>query len=287
MRRALVIAGVMFAGLLAAAPVLATTKEAPLPEEEIVGLEEEVTFTLRVEGFSVNVFAEGDAGDQTATLSISRGGLTTAYRVPATITDDTLAARFGSLGEVKVHFAPSPKCRGYPAFTGSFTFTGEDEYVRVDAGSAGGVGAFVACSDEELEEGGIVAAGDEVHLGAVAGAFKRGSGRRVTVDEYEEFDGRPDIYISAFRIEKAEGMRISRGATLRAGRDSFHHNVKAGTATLRPPAPFTGWGRLTPRRGGKRTWEGNLRVPTLSGNPIELTGPAFRARFVKEGAFDE
>lgn len=283
----------MLAGLLAAVPALASVGESPLPEEEFVEMEEEVAFSLRVEGFSVNVFAEDDGGDQTATLSISRGGLTTSYLAPATITDDSLAAKFGGLGELSVHFAPSPKCRGFLAITGTLTFTGEDEYVHIDAGhvAGGSTGrAFVACSDEELqegEEGGIFEEENGVHLEAVAGAFKHGSGRRVTVDEHEGFNGRPEVYVSASRIERTEGMRVVRGATLQAPRASFRHDLKAGTATLKPPAPFTGWARLTPGRGGKGTWRGTLRLPTLGGRPIELTGPAFRAHFVEEEPIGE
>jgi hypothetical protein len=301
MRRALVIAGVMLAGLLALAPALATAasrpsdKQVSLEEEEVFESieKEEIVFSLPVEGFTVNVSAEEDDGDQVVTLSIARDGLTSTYLVPATVTDDSVTAKFGGLGELKFHFGPKKglrKCRGVLTFTGNFTFNGEDEYIHIDADEAEGAkvgGEFEPCGDLEEEGGGLVAIDESVQLEAIAGSFKHGSGRRVTADEWRVGGRRTIVDISASQIEEKEGMRIVRGATLSAGPGAFHHNVKAGTATLKPPALFTGWARLTPGRGGKGVWEGTLRVPTLSGEPIALTGPAFRAHFVEEGPFDE
>ncbi len=297
MRRALVIAGVMLAGLLALAPALATAasrppdKEVPLPEEEFESIEKEaVVFSLPVEGFTVDVSAEEEGGDQIVTLSIARDGLTSTYQVPATFTDDLVTAKFGRLGELNFHFGPKKgarKCLGELTFTGSFTFTGENEYIHVDADEAEGAkvgGEFEPCG--ELEGGGLVVVDESVYLEAVAGSFKRGRGRRVAVDDSQAEGGRTTVEISASQTEEKEGVRISRSATLSAGRGAFRHNVKAGTATLKPPAPFTGWARMTPGRGGRGIWEGTLRVSTLGGKPIELTGPAFRAGFVKEQAFD-
>jgi hypothetical protein len=299
MRRALVIAGVMPAVLLALVPALATAasprsdKEVPLVEleEELIEEHEVTVFSLSVEGFAVDVSAEEEGDEQTVTLSIARDGLASTYVVPAKITDHSVAARFGALGELNFHFGPKKgarKCPGKLAFTGSFTFTGENGYIHVDADEAEGarVGEELeSCSGEE-EGGGIVAVDESVFLEAVAGPFKRGTGRRVAVEDWRG-GGRRHVTVTASRVEEAEGMRITRGATLSVGPGAFHHNLKAGTATLKPPAPFTGWARMTPGRGGKGTWEGTLKIPTLGGSPIELTGPAFRARFVNERAFDE
>lgn len=212
--------------------------------------------------------------------------------MPATITDDSVKAKFGDLGELNFGFGPKKgarKCLGELTFTGSFTFTGENEYVHVDADEAEGGkvgGEFEGCNLEE-EEGGVIETAEEVHLEAIAGSFKRGTGRRVTVDEWRRRGGHREVEVTASQIEETEGMRIARGAILRAGPGAFRRNLMAGKATLKPPAPFTGWARLTPGRGGKGIWEGTLQVPTLSGEPIALTGPSFRAHFVKEEAFVE
>jgi hypothetical protein len=294
MRRALVIAGVMLAGLLAMASGLATAAPSPPPEEELEFIEEkeDVVFALPVEGFTVSVFAEDNDGDQTATLSISHDGLTSAYLVPATITDNSVKAKFGNLGELNFGFRPKKgvrKCLGELTFFGSFTFTGENGYIHVDADEAEGGkvgGEFEGCPGN-LVEGGLAEVVDGVHLEAIAGSFKHGSGRRVTVDEWRTRGGRRTVAISALQIEEKEGMRIAHGATIRDRPGAFRSNLARGTATLKPPAPFTGWARLTPGRGGKGVWDGTLQVPTLTGQPTTLTGSAFRAHLSEEEAFDE
>jgi hypothetical protein len=273
------------------APGLATAAPPP-PEEEFVEEKEDVTFTLPVEGFTVNVFAEDNDGDQTAFLLISRGGLLAEYVVPATITDDSLTATFGSLGDLNFHFAPKKgkrKCRGELTFSGSFTFTGENGFVHVDADQAEGStaeGAFAGCTPP-YEGIGFRHALDGVHLKAIAGSRKHGASRRVAVNEWRRQDGSRSAEISAFLVGEGEGMREARGAIVRGGPAAFRRNLKAGTATLKPPGPFSGWARLVPGPAGKGTWEGSLTVPILGGEPIELTGPDFRARLFEEKPFDE
>lgn len=294
MRRALVIAGVMLAGLLACAPAQATAASSPhpreeaLPEEEFEFIEpEEVTFSLSVEGFTADVLVEDNGVEQTATLVISRDGLTSTYQVPAIITDDSVSAKFGGLGGLDFDYGPrkgARKCLGKLTFTGSFDFVGEGGYVHIDATEVQGAkegGEFFPCTDFEGEEG-FLEVGEPVDLEAAAGSVERAAGRQVIAE-----DRRPEgrgrwIEISASQVEEKEGMRITRGAEVRARPESFRHDVKAGTATVKPPAPFTGWAHLTPGRGRKGIWEGTLRLPTLSGRPIELTGPAFRGHFAEE-----
>jgi hypothetical protein len=293
MRRALVIAGVMLAGLLAGASALAMAAQHPHVEEEEFGeVQKDVTFTLAVEGFTVNVLAEDNDGDPTGYLLISPGGLLAEYVVPATITDDSLRATFGSLGELNFRFAPKVgkrKCRGELTFSGRFTFTGENDFVHVDADRAEGStveGAFAGCTPP-YEGIGLRRAFDGVHLKAIAGSRKLGASRRVAVNEWRRRDGSRSAEVSAFLVEEAEGMSEARGAIVRAGPAAFRRNLRAGTATLKPPGPFSGWARLAPGPGGNGTWQGSLTVPILGGEPIELTGPDFRARLFEEGAIDE
>jgi hypothetical protein len=83
--------------------------------------------------------------------------------------------------------------------------------------------------------------------------------------------------------EEREGMAVARGLQLTAGSDAFRWNLEKGTATLRPPAPFTGSATFT-RHGhdGHGTWSGSLGMPILGGEPVELAGREFRA-FIHKG----
>ena len=75
---------------------------------------------------------------------------------------------------------------------------------------------------------------------------------------------------------------------LAAGSDAFNWNLEKGTATVRPPAPFTGWATFTRRRHDVRgTWRGSLAMPILGGEPVELTGGGFRAYIHKGVPQDE
>ena len=54
-------------------------------------------------------------------------------------------------------------------------------------------------------------------------------------------------------------MTVARGVQLAAGAGAFRWNLEKGTATLRPPAPFTGSATFT-RHGhdGHGAWKGSL-----------------------------
>jgi hypothetical protein len=289
MRRALVLA-LAFAACLSATGLAAATAAAPRYYEE----EENVIFGFTTEGFDVSVFAEDNDGTQTAALTFSRDGLVAEYLVPAKLTDHSLKARFGSLGKLNFRFKPKKpkgKCYAGLSFTGTFTFTGENRYVQIDTDHAEGAGLDQVYSSCEGSRGPVptvvsVSTGD--YLEAIAGSWKHGTARRVEVTEYRTRGGHRTVQISGFVREEREGMILGEGATVSAPAAAFPHNMKAGTATLTPPAPFTGSATLKPGRGGKGIWEGTLQVPSLrGGEPIVLTGPDFSGRVYQEQPFDE
>jgi hypothetical protein len=126
------------------------------------------------------------------------------------------------------------------------------------------------------------------NLEAIAGSWEHGTARRVAVTEYQTRGGRRTVDIEAFVREERGAMVLGDGATVAAPISAFVYDLKAGTATLTPPAPFIGAATLKPGRGGKGIWEGTLEVPSLrSGEPIVLTGPDFSGRVYQEQPFDE
>ena len=291
MRRALVLLSVSAAALLGTGLTLAAAAGAPSPEGP-----KAVVFSFKAEGFRVEVFAEDNDGEQTAALTISRGrfprgGLLAEYLAPATLTGHSLAATFGSLGELNFGFKPR-KCPGGLAFSGTFTFTGENDYVHIDADHA--EGSFLeqiltACGPwGPIKPGQIHRIVSSVRLEASAGSLKQGVARQVEAIEDTDEGGRRTVRITGLVGEEREGMTIGRGAIVRAPRDAFHWNLKAGTATVRPPAPFTGSATLKPGRDGKGIWKGSLRVRDLTGGPpIDLTGSGFHAHLREEELTEE
>ncbi|HWI95616.1 MAG TPA: hypothetical protein VNS60_06080 [Solirubrobacterales bacterium] len=295
MRRRLVLAGMLFAAVLLAIPVLAAGAGGEV--------ERELAFALKADGFTVNVFVSNNDGDVSALMILNRGPQVAYYSTPAKVTAERVTARFGSLGELDYRFAPKPNgsidCHGAEegeaVFEGTFAFTGENGYVHIEADHAEGSFQIYPepknCPQERLDRRAAryhPSYSDEgATLQARAGSRAKGRIREVFVFD----EGRPGshkIAVYATLAEKREGMTVARGVQLAAGAGAFRWNLEKGTATLRPPAPFTGSATFT-RRGhdGHGAWKGSLAMPIFGGEPVELAGGEFRASIHKGVPQDE
>jgi hypothetical protein len=290
MRRALVLAGVFFAGLLVAVPALAagTGRE----------VERELAFGLDAEGFTVRVSVSNNDGDVNALIILYRGPQVAYYSTPAKVTAERVTARFGSLGELDYRFVPkqngSVECNGAEegeaVFDGTFDFTGENGYVHIEAGHAEGAFRIYpepkSCSRKGLARRAVPYhpsySEEGATLQATAGSPAKGPIREVNVFD-EGQHGPHKVAVFATLAEKREGMTVARGVQLAAGAGAFRWNLEKGTATLRPPPPFTGAATFT-RRGhdGHGTWKGSLGMPIFGGESVELAGGEFRA-FIHKG----
>jgi len=289
MHRALVLAGVFFAGLLVAIPALAVGGGREV--------ERDLVFALEAEGFAVLVSVTNNDGEVSAAIRISRGPQVAYYSAPAKVTADRVTARFGSLGEVDYRFAPKPngrvECTGSEraeaVFDGTFAFTGENGYVHFEASHIEGALQIYPeprnCTQKRLA-GRVVPyhphySDEGATMEAVAGSRAEGKIREVSA--YDSGRGSHKIFLFATLAEEREGMTVGRGVQLAAGSGAFRWNLERGTATLRPPAPFTGSATFT-RRGhkGHGTWKGSLGMPILGGEPVKLAGREFRA-FIHKG----
>jgi hypothetical protein len=290
MRRILVPAGLLLAGLLVAVPTLATGAGREV--------EHELAFEVDAEGFGAGVFVSNNDGDVNATLIVSRGPRIAYYTAPAKVTAERVTARFGSFGELDYRFAPKPngkvECNGSEegeaVFEGTFDFTGEHGYVHIEASKA--EGSFQVspepknCVSQRLARRAVpyhpFYSDSGATLQATAVAPGRRRGREISVYD-EGARGSHEVFVFATLAEKREGVSSARGVQLTAGSGAFRWNLKSGTATLRPPAPFTGWAKFT-RRGhdGHGAWKGSLTMPIFGGESVKLAGGAFGA-FIHKG----
>jgi hypothetical protein len=286
MRRALVLAAVILAALPAAAP--AAGRE----------VEREVSFRLLAPGFDVVLDTTNNDGDVSATLIVAQDSQVAYYSTPAKVTAKRVIAHFGTLGDLDFRYAPKVgtdvRCtgseEGVAIFDGTFNFTGENGYVQIEAEHAEGIYQVYpepkTCPRARLARRVVPYSpnyNDEgATLEATSGSRGHGVFREVTV-----FDGggsKPHrIGVFATLAERREGMTVARGVQLAAPSSAFRWNFDAGTATLRPPAPFTGSARFV-RHGtnGHGTWTGSLSMPILGGETVELAGPTFRT-FIHQG----
>ncbi|MBS1844187.1 MAG: hypothetical protein JST53_07200 [Actinobacteria bacterium] len=299
MRRALVIAGVICFGLFAAAPALSSA--APVRKSPP---EREVTLAFRQDGFVVFFDTTDNDGELSAYLAVVRGRQRASYQVPVTITADRVKARFGSLGELDYRYVPrgktQPGCEheaeGRAHFEGTFTFSGENDCIHIDRSSADGVFQVYApegCAQARRLRRAVpyepTYSDEGATLQADAGSPTQEQGLSVTffdVGPRAKATARGAVFAELWEVR--EGMSVSRGVSMPLGRGVFSHSVKAGTATLRPPAPFSGSAHFDRRgNGGAPTWTGSLAMPILGGEPVELAGPAFRAHLHRGVPQDE
>jgi hypothetical protein len=275
--------------LLAAALMVVPAASAAGGEE----VEREIEIRTHVGGFDITILSGDNGGKPNVLLYVSRGRELAEYFVPAEVTDSTVKARFPGFGELDYSFTPKgsggAECFGAggdPAvFTGAFTFTGENGFVHIDlprvAGEYKVYPAPSACPLPRSERASAAPravpyepyVGKGATLTAVAGSG-RTQARTVAVSRGED-DKRGTV--SGLLTETAGAMTIVRGAILVTGSRAFDWDLAAGTATVRPPAPFTGTAHFSRRPNGRPLWTGSLRVPILGGTPIRLAGSAFHA----------
>jgi hypothetical protein len=266
-------------------------------------VERDLSFPLPApDGFRSVVSVTNNDGEVSAVLTVSRGRQIAYYFTPAKVTADRVTARFGGLGELDYRFAPkgtgSAEClgaggSGEAEFEGTFSFTGENDYIQIEADHAVGTvqlypepkGCIGSRRARRVVPYRPSYSDSGATLEATAGSRRQGVIRQVSVFD----DGLPrhKIEILGVLAEKREGMEIERGAQVVTGPGAFHFDLEAGTASLRGPGPFTGSATFDRGPGGQGSWEGSLQVPIFGGEPVELAGSAFRAHIHKGVPEDE
>lgn len=239
-------------------------------------------------GYSLLVFGAPAHKGKPASVGIfvtgRKGGA--IYAAPATVTETSIQASLGALGEIAVTFHPSgeerkvrSKCGGKPVafdsgyYEGTIAFHGEEGYTSVDATKASGDLGFlidIVCPGISGERGGPFLPGAE--LDAYADGSSNGAHLRV-VKNRPAARAHYEAGISEFH----EGIAISRftGAIEPAG--TFVFDPKVQTATVHASAPFAGSARFHRAAKPANRWSGNLTVDLPGKSATRLTGKADRA----------
>jgi len=247
-------------------------------------------------GYSVTAFAANERADGKGeiVLFVTRKGESATYLAPAQLTATSVTANLGVLGKVALEVTPSgrekklrprPQCRAQQKgvsyepvrFSGSVEFHGEGGYTEVTSDAPTEYTRFFA----DLTCFG--AGGGELTRGRLPGARLRvrSLGERFRF-ELQANKNRPDKR-SHFEVavrEERGPISISRGAEVWLGAAAFQYDPLLETATLKPPAPFSGRASFYRRLAPENRWSGNLAVD-LPGKPdVPLTGPDVRATLV-------
>jgi hypothetical protein len=300
--------GALGTGMAAAGPAGAAPTAAKPTTEVIL---DQLELDRKVDGFKVSV--SKPEGEEQASLLISRGSQGAVYGTEdAKLEGKTLTARFGRLGYLHLTFQGPlhhAKLCGHRSetsgrMTGEFRFRGEGGYIDFDLhGMPANAEILSGCGlrarprprhETEQEE-----------IDREMAAIEREQREEEEIQEIPErlatltavtTGSQPTAHFAAIgsrglhnsmegtavgvRLEHADGLFIERYALAEVGPLRFDWDFAAGTATVRPPAPFSGSATFHRRPGGKPSWTGTLRTRLLGGPPLVLTGRAFKARLV-------
>lgn len=251
-------------GLSSSSSVLAANPLTPLPAPG--------SFKVKgSNGYSLFIFGAPAHKGQPATVGIfvvgKRDGV--IYEVPGTVTETSMQADFGALGEIAVTFHPSgrakrvrPSCGGKSfafdsgSYEGTIRFNGEEGFTSVEATSAkGDLGLLIDILCPGISGGGGGAFLPGAELNAYVGSSRQGAHVKVVKN-------RPSAaaHYEADVSEVHAGVSIGRFANVVEPAGTFVFDSKVQTATLHPSAPFSGTGRFNRAAPPASRWSGNLTV---------------------------
>lgn len=241
-------------------------------------------------GYSIYVVAIPASGGRGSAVGIWALGhrMGVSYSAPATVTETSIQANLGELGEISVTFHRSdeptttdPKCgRTVSIESGSFEgridFHGEEGYTEAQAISVPASIDFLldgAC-------GGFVTSGGGNPFSPGAELYIRNPalGPRLSVVK-----ARPSA-AARFHVSDSgyhNGISIERFATLVLPPESFKYSSRLQTATIRPPAPFSGTAHFDRHKSANRRWSGDLTIDMPGHADLPLTGRQLRASLVR------
>lgn len=240
-------------------------------------------------GYTLDVIAEaprqGTPGS--VTLVASAKGLAATYRVPATVSETSIQADLGALGEISVTFHPSNQaadvqCRGHTVqfdsgqYEGKIDFHGEEGYTSVEATSAPGNVDYLR---NEFCGGSVVVRSAQSRHPRGAELYLRNPGLGARLYVHKRRPGAAAI-ITGWTAEYTDGISIRRYASQWMPGSDFAYDPQLRTATIAPPAPFAGTARFDREEKAGRRWSGDLTVDLPGKAGVPVTGPTLRAYLV-------
>lgn len=242
-------------------------------------------------GYALTVFSfhKPDTERGEVLVLASTHGAAVLYFARGTVSDTSIHADLGAVGEVDVDFAPTGQarmehsnCGGRPVavdsgrYVGAIDFNGEQGYSEAHATGARGDATFalsLVCIKTGVE-------GFGGHSpGALLSVHRRGGSRF----EFEARKNSPNrvARFSASIHERRGPLQIDRGVEVEGGSAAFEYDVPAGTAAVSPPAPFSGEAAFLRGPGKSTSWHGDLSVDFPGRAGVHLAGPGSRASLVR------
>jgi hypothetical protein len=208
------------------------------------------------------------------------------YAAPASVTETSIQADLGALGQIAVVFHPAgqarterSECGGNPvslesgSYEGEIEFHGEEGYTTFEGTQAqGGIGFLldVLCPGISGGSGGPFLPGAELDVNPRQS--QPGPDLKVVKNS-----PRALAHFEVGIDEAREGISISRFSDPTAPAEAFEYDPKVQTATVHPSVPFAGRAQFRRNARQANRWTGNLTVDLPGRSGVHLTGGDLRA----------
>jgi hypothetical protein len=273
------------AAVLVAGPATASSSSRPLAATEGPLLIPGAFRLPASNGYTLYVVAEPSRADRPGHLQIalSSKGKGVFYAAPATVTETSMQADLGELGEISLTFQrtnqPTSVSCGKRTinfdsgqYEGKIDFHGEEGYTTVEATAVPGYTEYLRsrlCARYYFES-----VSSHRARGAALAVRNPALGPEMSVSK-----NRPGAAarVFAWTREYSNHISIERFVSKRIPGADFTYDRRLRTATVRPPAPFAGSAHFDLGKKAGQRWGGDLTVDLPGRSGVPLTGPTLRA----------
>ncbi|HSS40932.1 MAG TPA: hypothetical protein VLK37_00110 [Solirubrobacterales bacterium] len=257
-------------------------------------------------GYGVHVF--GVSRNQVWVV-VTKGSASAAYLGRGTVSEDGIEGEFGNLGRISVRLEsdshtemeePEPGCKGRASvtrtgrFTGLIRFRGENGFTNVHVKSAGGFAHRryrTVCKRPPEHRSQARKQPPTVSLSAVSRRYARAPWfsvfKQMPSKRSKFFSSLEEANYTARMIERRPNLGIYRTASATSAPETFAVtplDTSPVTATVAPPAPFSGSATYEKNGGGGGTWSGDLAVELPGRGKLSLTDSTYHAKLCRSFA---
>lgn len=281
----------VLAAAILAAPV-ASAKPVNIDATEFPGY----GATFRLAGsndysIEINAYSMPREEEERIFISAARKGSQTIYSAPVRMTATTISADLGSLGKVDLHLSPSGRKRTIPikcgkgdtftyepgVYEGVLEFKGEEGYTKVSETQVPlrpQLTSFCGSGSGYGEERSADLPGARLH----GVSFAHG---RILTFQVNKNGPRARVIFTASLSERRGGIKIYREVQGVAPSNAFRYADDLHTATLSPPAPFSGSASASRSPNAVLPlWQGSLTLDFPGRAHTALAGPGVHISLV-------
>jgi hypothetical protein len=252
-----------------------------------------VSFRIKgSDGYSILALGGSRRSDGRGSISlfVARKGESVVYAAPATITPTTVQADLGELGSISLEFEPSgaektarSACGGKPLTYESGSYVGAVEFQGEEGFTEASVSSTPMLVKPLLDLVCAQSVSGELSGRRLPGArllvASRSPRHELSLRLNENRPGAPVTFQASLR-EVRDGVQIERSVTGQSSGSAFDFDRRLDTATVRPPAPFSGCAIFLRDAPVTRRWTGSLSIDFPGKSNVPLASQGLRVSLV-------